>query len=87
MSKDKSIKKENSKKEPAKSLKEKRADKKAKQEDKKKAGWCAIRSKQSMATGSACSHFFFGLPARNHIHCFVTNFRQDHFYPCIFGFS
>jgi hypothetical protein len=38
MSKDKSIKKENSKKEPAKNLKEKLADKKAKQEDKKKEG-------------------------------------------------
>lgn len=39
MSKDKSIKKENNKKEPAKNLKEKRADKKAKQEEKKRNGW------------------------------------------------
>lgn len=38
MSKDKSIKKETNKKEPAKSLKEKRADKKAKQEAKRKDG-------------------------------------------------
>jgi len=38
MSKEKSIKKENNKKEPVKSLKEKRADKKAKQEDKKRNG-------------------------------------------------
>lgn len=36
MSKDKSIKKENNKKEPVKNLKEKRADKKAKQEAKKR---------------------------------------------------
>jgi hypothetical protein len=35
MSKEKSIKKENNKKEPVKNLKEKRADKKAKQEEKK----------------------------------------------------
>ena len=38
MSKEKSIKKENNKKEPAKNLKEQRADKKAKQEDKKRNG-------------------------------------------------
>lgn len=37
MSKDKSIKKENNKKEPVKNLKEKRADKKAKQADKQKS--------------------------------------------------
>ena len=36
MSKDKSIKKENNKKEAVKSLKEKRADKKAKHEEKKR---------------------------------------------------
>ncbi len=44
MSKDKSIKKENNKKEPVKSLKEKRADKKAKQEEKKKKDWAGASS-------------------------------------------
>lgn len=38
MSKEKSIRKENNKKEPVKNLKEKRAEKKAKQEDKKRNG-------------------------------------------------
>lgn len=38
MSKEKNIKKESTKKEPVKNLKEKRADKKAKQADKKRNG-------------------------------------------------